>query len=101
MVMLIYCPCTDENEARNIATTLLEKKLVACATLFSSASLYAWKGKKTEATETVIIAKTTKSNAKKAVAAIKKMHSYECPAILVFPASANKEFKKWVSGEVC
>ncbi len=97
MVMLIYCPCKDENEARKIASALLEKKLIACANLFSSASLYAWKGKKTETAETILLCKTTKEKAKKAVVTIKKLHSYECPAVLVFPAKANKEFEKWVS----
>lgn len=96
MITLIYCPCKDETEARNIASALLEKKLIACANLFSSASLYKWKDKKTETAETILLCKTTKAQAKKAVAAIKKLHSYECPAILVFPASANKEFEKWV-----
>ena len=94
--MLIYCPCKNENEARNIASVLVEKKLIACANVFASASFYTWKGKREETNEWVLMAKTTSLKAKKVVVEIKKIHSYECPAIIVFPAKANKEFEKWV-----
>lgn len=96
MVTLIYCPYKYEDEAREIARELLRKKLIACANVFPITSLYVWKGKKVEAAETVLLCKTTAARAKKVVAEIKKMHSYECPAILVVNTEANKEFEKWV-----
>lgn len=100
MVMLIYCPCQYEDEAHEIARWLLDKKLIACANVFDSASFYTWKGKRKETTEWVLVAKTTKAKAKKAAAEIKKIHSYECPAIITFSAKANKEFEQWVSASV-
>ena len=100
MVTLIYCPCKYDDEAREIARYLLKKKLIACANIFPINSLYTWKGKKIEQAETVLLCKTTKAQAKKAVAEIKKRHSYRCPAILVFPAKANEEFEKWVGASV-
>ncbi len=94
---LVYCPCRYDDEAREIARELLRKKLIACANVFPITSLYRWKGKKSEHAETVLLCKTTATRTKKVVAEIKKLHSYECPAIIVIDAKANKEFEKWVS----
>ncbi len=94
---IIYCPCKNEDEAREIAKRLLDKKLIACANIFNSASLYAWKGKRKETSEWVLVAKTTNAKAKKATTEIKRIHSYDCPAIIVIDAKANKEFETWVT----
>lgn len=94
---LVYCPCKYDDEAREIARELLRKKLIACANVFPITSLYVWKGKKVEQAEIVLLCKTTTARAKAVVAEIKKMHSYECPAILVIDAKANPEFEQLVS----
>src|SRR5207248_8535321 len=43
-VVLIYCPCGSEEEAVRIARELLDRRLIACANIHESRSLYFWKG---------------------------------------------------------
>jgi len=91
---IIYTPCKNEQEAKKIAKILLFEKLIACANLIPSTSLYTWNGKQEEKNEIILIIKT--SQAIKVEKRIVELHSYSLPCILTFSAKANKDFEKWV-----
>ncbi len=95
-VRLVYTPCKNKHEAKKLAKSLLEKGLIACANFFPVQSMYVWKGKPVEESEMVLLCKTSASKAQKAAKLIEKLHSYECPAVLVLSAHANVAFEKWV-----
>lgn len=78
---------------------LVKLKLVACANVIDKVtSMYEWRGKFVEETESVALMKTVRTNSKKLVAQIKKIHSYECPCILELPITGgNDAFLDWVS----
>lgn len=97
-MVIIYCPCKNKTEAKNISKQLVKKKLIACANIIESESIYCWKNKLCNEKEAIIIAKTNK--AKEAEKLIKKLHSYEIPAIIKINAKANKEFEKWVNSKI-
>lgn len=99
-MILIYIPCKDALEAEALATTLLEKHLIACANMFPSTSMYWWKKKLQKSTETVIIAKTSGHHYPKIESLVQRLHSYECPCILKIPVEGNEQFVKWVEKEV-
>ncbi|MBS3128898.1 divalent-cation tolerance protein CutA [Candidatus Woesearchaeota archaeon] len=92
---ILYAPCKNKQEATTIAKTLLREKLVACANLIESTSLYSWKGKLKEEKEVIVIAKT--KQAKKAEQRILSLHSYKVPCVLTVSAKANVAFEKWVN----
>ncbi len=100
-LILLYVPCGSEEEATGIARALLEERLIACANVYPSRSLYRWQGKVADEIEHVLICKTSKSRANAAEKRILDMHSYELPCVLqIQPAGVNHAYARWVVGEV-
>lgn len=100
-ITLLYSPFPSMEAARTAATALLEQRLVACCNLLpGTESLYRWEGALTTAQEAILIAKTTAAHSDDAIARIRQLHPYECPAILAFPTQSTKEYATWVAGEL-
>ena len=99
-MILVYTPCTDKEEAHNIAEALLNDKLIACANIFPIKSLYWWKGDLQEDNEVVLLVKTTDKLWEKVKKKIIGMHSYECPCVMKIKVEANKEYEGWVRKQV-
>jgi periplasmic divalent cation tolerance protein len=95
---LLYITTKDKEEAKKIAKELVKKKLIACANIHEIDSIYEWKGNIEDGKEVVLLAKTTDDLVYEAMEKVKKMHSYECPCILILPVeTANKEYVEWVT----
>ena len=99
-MIIVYVTCKDENEAKLIGETLVNKKLAACANFFPIKSIFRWKGEIAGEKEHVLIAKTIEKNYPNIKKEIQKLHSYEVPCILKIKAEANKEYEKWINSEV-
>ena len=101
MVAVIYSTIDNIQDARRIATTLVEEQLVACVNIIPKVeSIYKWKGKIENAEEIVIIAKTTDQNVKKTIQRLKELHSYEVPDIVVLPVIGGlKDYLDYITNE--
>jgi periplasmic divalent cation tolerance protein len=98
---MLYVPCGGETEAKDIAARLLEERLIACANIYASRSLYRWKGEVADEQEQVLVCKTLSSRLEAATARTRQLHAYEVPCILtVISANANYEFYDWVRREL-
>jgi len=95
-MIIVYTPCKNRTEAAKIAKYLLGKKLVACANILPTDSLYYWKGKLCSEKESILILKTQTKHFPKIKKEITKLHSYEIPAILKWNVSSSSAFGKWV-----
>jgi periplasmic divalent cation tolerance protein len=95
-IILIYITNPTKKEARKVAEYLLKKKLIACANIFSTNSLYHWQGKLADETEYILLAKTSEENYEKVRREVEKIHSYKIPCIIKIPASVNKKYFKWL-----
>ncbi len=71
-------------EARTIATALVERRLAACAQISQIESVYRWKGEIQHDPEFRVLFKTTAAHYQDVEEAIRSMHSYELPAIHAF-----------------
>jgi len=90
MALLCFVTCRDEKEARKIAEKAVEKRLAACANIIPSIeSHYRWRGKLENASEAMLILKTRENLREQLSAEIKKIHSYELPAIEFIEAGAT------------
>lgn len=97
---IIYITCKDMKEARKISRHLIEKKLVACANIFPINSIYPWKGEIQDTEEIVVLLKTPDENYEKVETEIKKLHSYDTPAIYSWTVDKiNKDYLDWVNKE--
>jgi periplasmic divalent cation tolerance protein len=99
---LIYCPCANLEEARRLGNALLDVRVAGCINILPGMiSLYDWKGVREEASEVVLIAKTTAELAVAAKVVIEREHSYEVPAILTLPLSdMNSAYRDWLLGNI-
>src|SRR4051812_24673350 len=100
-VVILYVPCSSEDEAAHIASILISERLVACGTIYASRSLFRWERKIADETDFVLWAKTTQTRAADATRRIEALHSYETPCILTLgPESVNSAYASWVRAEV-
>lgn len=100
-IVSVYATFADEAEARRIARIVVEESLAACANIFPCHSIYRWQGKVEEAGEVAAIFKSGAATAPRLVERIAALHSYDVPAIAVWPIShAPPAYAKWVDAEV-
>jgi len=98
--IFIYITNPTEKEAKNIASLLLKKRVIACANIFPIESLYWWKSKIINEKEFVIIAKTEKNKFEEIKKEVEKIHSYKIPCIVKIPVSSNKKYYNWLKKEI-
>lgn len=95
----VYAVFASAAEATRIAETVVGERLAACANILAPcASIYRWQGAIARAEEVPAIFKTARADA--LVARIAALHSYDVPAIVVWPvAAAWPEYADWVAAE--
>ena len=100
-VMFVYVTVSDIDEAKAIGRTLVAEQLAACANILPGAtSIFRWQGKLEEASEAVLILKTTEQRLDSLIARAKALHSYDCPCIEALPVvEGNRDFLEWVVRE--
>lgn len=97
-VIFVYVTAADLDEAKTIGRALVEEQLAACANILPGAtSIFRWQGKLEEASEAVLILKTTEQKLETLIARAKALHSYDCPCIEALPVvDGNRDFLEWV-----
>lgn len=101
MTAVIYSTIGDIEDARRIAHTLVEEKLVACVNIIPNIeSFYRWEGKIEDDEECIFIAKTVDENIDKTITRIKSLHPYELPDIIVIPIIGGLvEYLEYIKNE--
>jgi periplasmic divalent cation tolerance protein len=85
-------------DARAIASALVERKLAACVQVSTIESVYAWQGAVQNDTEYRVVAKTTADRYADVEAAILDLHTYDLPAIYALDvAEAYAPYAEWVA----
>ena len=100
-VVFVYTTWATTVEAENAGRTLVERRLAACVNILPGMiSHYRWQGQVERGEEAVMFIKTRASLADAVEAAVKELHSYETPAILVIPIeSVEKNYLGWLLTE--
>ena len=90
--------CADKAEAAAIAEALVEERLAACCNILTPVnSVYRWEGRVERASEVPVIAKLRMEQADALIARVKELHSYDVPAIAVWPIAALPEdYARWI-----
>ena len=85
-VVSVYAIFASTEEAQRVGRTVVEERLAACINILAPCrSIYRWQGKVEEAEEVPAILKTVDTAADTLIARIAELHSYDVPAITVWP----------------
>lgn len=98
MFSIVYTTTGNKDEAKRIASRLVEQKLAACVNMHPIDSIYVWEGNVEEETEIALSIKTKSSNVEPVTQCIKEMHSYELPAIISWKIEGEKQYLEWIRG---
>jgi periplasmic divalent cation tolerance protein len=92
----------SEEEARRIATSVVEARLAACAQVAGPvSSTHWWKGEVEQAEEWLCICKSSRALYAQLEKAIREAHSYEVPQIVALPVSAgSSDYVSWLRAEL-
>jgi periplasmic divalent cation tolerance protein len=99
--VFVYTTYPTLVEAERIGKALLERRLAACVNVLPGMiSHYWWQGVIERGEEVVMIIKTRASLAESVRAAVKELHPYEVPAILVLPIEGGEPgYLEWMMRE--
>src|ERR1700739_3502510 len=99
--VFVYTTYPSIVEAEAAGRALVERRLCACVNILPGmVSLYWWQGNLDRGEEVVMIIKTRASLIEPVRAAVRQMHSYTTPAILVLPVeSVDAEYRQWLQTE--
>ena len=101
-VASIYVVFADPAEAQRIGMAIVEEGLAACVNILQPCrSIYRWEGAIETATESPAIFKTSLDRADALIARVTELHSYELPAIAVWPIERlPASYGDWVEASV-
>ena len=102
MYSMVYITASGVEEAKKIAKTLLEERLVACANIISNMeSIYWWEGNLEEDVESILLVKTRSELVDKVIDMVKEIHSYQTPCALEIQIkSGSKDYLDWLDNSL-
>ena len=98
-VYLLYTTCPDTATAEEIAASLVERRLIACANIMAPmTALFEWEGTAARESEVPMLLKTGEPRVEAAMEAIRVQHPYDCPCIVHWPLmGGHAPFLEWVT----
>jgi periplasmic divalent cation tolerance protein len=99
--IVVYTTYPSIVEAERAGRAMVERRLAACVNILPGMiSHYWWEGAIERGEEVTMLIKTRASLAEPVRAAVKEMHSYETPSILVIPIeSVDPDYHAWIVAE--
>lgn len=100
--LVVLVTCGSAEEGRKIARALVESRVAACVNILDGLrSVYRWKGAVEEASECLLLAKTTRGQFERLQSAIRALHSYELPEIVALPIVDGLDaYLSWIAASV-
>ncbi|HIQ31091.1 MAG TPA: divalent-cation tolerance protein CutA [Aquifex aeolicus] len=95
LVVFITVP---KDRAESLSRFIIENKLGACVNRVESvSSLYWWKGKIEEDTESLLVVKTATYRFGELLKKVREVHPYTVPEIIALPIVAgNEDYLRWI-----
>jgi len=92
-MQLIYTTIDSEENAKKIASELVQSKLAACVNIIPQmTSVYEWQGKIEESSELSLLIKTTADKKEALVSKLEAIHPYDLPAIIAIDSTCSDAF---------
>lgn len=99
---IVVTTAGSKDEAHKIARALVERQLAACVNIVPQVeSVYRWEGEIEQASEWLLIVKTTAAAFARVRDAIKELHSYEVPECMCLAVEdGSAEYLAWLGDSV-
>lgn len=94
-LVLVLTTESSVEKADQLAATLLEKGLVACASCLPIRSHYLWQGNYTRSEEVQLLLKTHPATLEKLYQTLLELHSYETPEWITLGAQTRGAYGAW------
>jgi periplasmic divalent cation tolerance protein len=92
--------CASEEQARELATALLEQRLAACVQASDISSTYRWQGVVESSNEVRLMIKARRADYAAIEALILARHAYDTPQVLAIPVVAgSRGYLDWLDLE--
>ena len=101
-IVSVYVTFAKADEAARSGRAMVEERLAACVNILGEArSIYRWQGRIEDATEQAALFKTTTSCAEHLTRRVAELHSYDNPAVVVWPIeAAPPAYVQWVRAQL-
>ncbi|UZK69315.1 divalent-cation tolerance protein CutA [Sphingomonas sp. S1-29] len=94
---LLHVTFGTAEEAESVARAVIEERLAACANVMQSCtSIYRWKDNIETEIEVPVLFKTGMEQALALRDRITQLHSYDTPAIELWPAATSEAVLEWI-----
>ena len=95
---VILSTASSEDEARRIASALVERRLAACVNVLPKIhSTYRWKDAVERAEEWMLVVKTRRERFDEVARTIRELHSYELPEVVMLDlAGGDPRYLAWI-----
>jgi periplasmic divalent cation tolerance protein len=88
--IVVLCTCASEEDGERLARALVTGRLAACVSVVPGLrSFYRWQGEIEEASEYLLLIKSSRDRFDGLREAIEKLHSYAVPEVLALPVVAG------------
>ena len=100
--LVVLTTVEKQEDGERLARLIVERELAACVqVLLPMTSVYRWQGAVEQASEVLLLIKTTSSAYPQLEAAIKQHHSYRTPEIIALPVAAGSaDYLSWLTASV-
>ncbi len=86
---VVLTTCASDDDARTLASTLLDQQLAACVQVMPIHSYYTWEGAQQSEPERLLLVKTRRALYGDVEAALRAVHKYDTPEIVCLPVVAG------------
>lgn len=99
-MIMVYTTMPSQEASQKVVRALLEKKLIACATIVPCKSMYWWNESIQEDQECIVLAKTTADAFELLQKELTRLHPYQVPCIIKIAATANDAYAHWLNEQL-
>jgi periplasmic divalent cation tolerance protein len=99
--VVILTTLGSEEDAATFIQSLLERRLIACGTIFPNVrSIYRWENRVADEREVVVLLKTRSACLDALHRSFEELHPYKLPELLVLPVAAGlPKYLGWIADE--
>jgi periplasmic divalent cation tolerance protein len=100
--LVVLTTVEKREDGERLARLLVDRELAACIQILPPmVSIYRWEGNVEQASEVLLLIKTTRVVYPRLEAAIKENHTYQTPEIVALPIEAgSSEYLSWLADSV-